>query len=57
MTTRRKLGIGLLVVAGISAAYGVVALALPADPAWLETVARIAVLICGALGIPLERKA
>jgi hypothetical protein len=56
MTARRKLGIGLLVIAGISAAYGVVALALPADPAWLETVARIAVLICGALGIPLERR-
>lgn len=55
LDTRKKLGIGLLVTAGIAAAYGVVALVLPADPPWLETLARVATLVCGALGFPMER--
>lgn len=55
LTTRKKVGIGLLVGAALTATYGVVALVLPSDPAWLETVARIVTLVAGALGFGLER--
>ena len=39
MTTRQKTGVALLIGAALSAVYGVVALVLPSDPAWLTTVA------------------
>lgn len=55
MDARKKVGIGLLIGAALAATYGVVALVMPADPAWLETVARIVTLVAGALGFTLER--
>lgn len=57
MDARKKVGIGLLIGAALAATYGVVALVMPADPAWLETVARIVTLVAGALGFSLERSA
>ena len=55
MTARKKLGIGLLIGAALTAAYGVVSLILPNDPAWLGQVANIVTLVAGALGFTLER--
>lgn len=56
LSVRQRVGVGLLIGAALAATYGVVALVLPSDPAWLETVARIVTLVAGALGFTLERK-
>lgn len=57
MTARKKVGIGLLIGAALTATYGVVALVLPANPPWLAAVANIVTLVAGALGFTLEREA
>lgn len=56
LSARQKLGVGLIAGAAITAAYGVVALVLPSDPAWLEVSARILTLVLAALGFAVSVK-
>lgn len=50
MTPRQKKGIGYGITGGLFMLFGIVYGALPADPAWLDTVALVVGTVAGALG-------